>query len=203
VRLAYADPPYPGRSHLYFGHSDYAGEVDHRRLIADLDRYDGWALSTDTRSLKFVLSICSADVWVAAWVRPNSMPYNPDRRGPVRSWEPVVYRPARVKVDDPDRVRDVLVLACATGHQAKEIPGTKPRGFGRWLFGLLGAETGDDFCDLFPGTGGVGAEWDAWEGQPSLFARALGGSGSASKNRSELRKQPVLGVAAVVSGTPE
>jgi hypothetical protein len=36
VRLAYADPPYPGRAHLYADHPDYAGEVDHRELISRL-----------------------------------------------------------------------------------------------------------------------------------------------------------------------
>ena len=29
MRIAYADPPYPGCAHLYRGHPDYAGEVDH------------------------------------------------------------------------------------------------------------------------------------------------------------------------------
>ena len=31
LRLAYADPPYPGKAWLYRGHPDYAGEVDHAR----------------------------------------------------------------------------------------------------------------------------------------------------------------------------
>lgn len=30
MRLAIADPPYPGCAHLYRDHPDYAGEVDHR-----------------------------------------------------------------------------------------------------------------------------------------------------------------------------
>ena len=47
MKLAYADPPYPGRAHLYKDHPDYAGEVDHERLVNDLvANYDGWALST-------------------------------------------------------------------------------------------------------------------------------------------------------------
>ena len=36
LRLAYADPPYPGKAWLYRGHPDYAGEVDHAALIRRL-----------------------------------------------------------------------------------------------------------------------------------------------------------------------
>ena len=45
MKIAYADPPYIGCAHLYRGHPDYAGEVDHVALIARLERdYDGWIL---------------------------------------------------------------------------------------------------------------------------------------------------------------
>jgi len=47
VRFAYADPPYPGQSKKHYGdHPDYAGEVDHPALIAQLvaEYPDGWAL---------------------------------------------------------------------------------------------------------------------------------------------------------------
>lgn len=36
MRVAYADPPYPGCAHLYRDHPDYAGEVDHEALVASL-----------------------------------------------------------------------------------------------------------------------------------------------------------------------
>lgn len=43
MRLAYADPPYPGCAALYKDHPDYAGEVDHAALLRTLqDNYDGW-----------------------------------------------------------------------------------------------------------------------------------------------------------------
>jgi hypothetical protein len=32
LRLAYADPPYPGKARLYQDHPDYGGEVDHAEL---------------------------------------------------------------------------------------------------------------------------------------------------------------------------
>ena len=42
MRIAYADPPYPGCAHLYADHPDYAGEVDHADLLARLNaEYDG------------------------------------------------------------------------------------------------------------------------------------------------------------------
>ena len=44
LRLAYADPPYPGQSKRYYGDQpSYAGEVDHAALIERLSGYDGWA----------------------------------------------------------------------------------------------------------------------------------------------------------------
>ncbi|WP_336633428.1 MULTISPECIES: hypothetical protein [unclassified Microbacterium] len=89
MRLAYADPPYPGLSKRYYGrHPDYAGEVDHKRLIEQLDAYDGWALSTSARALQDVLALCPPGTRVAAWVRGE----RPTRSaGPLNAWEPVLY----------------------------------------------------------------------------------------------------------------
>jgi hypothetical protein len=67
LRLAYADPPYPGKAYLYRDHPDYAGEVDHGELIARLAAYDGWALSTSAAALSAVLALCPPGVRVAAW----------------------------------------------------------------------------------------------------------------------------------------
>lgn len=50
LRLAYADPPYPGNARLYRDHPDYGGEVDHAALIERLSAYDGWALSTSAEA---------------------------------------------------------------------------------------------------------------------------------------------------------
>ena len=52
--LAYADPPYPGKAHLYRDHPDYGGEVDYAALLARLAEYDGWALSTSAEALPAV-----------------------------------------------------------------------------------------------------------------------------------------------------
>lgn len=89
LRLAYADPPYPGLSKRYYGkHPDFAGEVDHRRLVEQLNGFDGWALSTSARALQDVLALCPPGSRVAVWVRGE----RPTRSaGPLNAWEPVIY----------------------------------------------------------------------------------------------------------------
>ena len=37
MRIGYADPPYPGCAHMYKGHPDFAGEVDHYALVQRLN----------------------------------------------------------------------------------------------------------------------------------------------------------------------
>ena len=90
-RLAYADPPYPGRAELYYGdHPDYGGEVDHAELVASLvDGYDAWALSTAADALQDVLAVCPPGVRVAAWHRGERE--NKYATGPLNAWEPVIY----------------------------------------------------------------------------------------------------------------
>jgi hypothetical protein len=170
-RLAYADPPYPGRAGLYRGHPDYAGEVDHQDLITRLGAYDGWALSTSAEALPGVLALCPAGVRVAAWCRGTRPVASWE---PVSAWEPVIYRPAR-PVDPAGGVRaDVLVHGVsAMTTLPGRVTGTKPAVFCRWLFGLLGATAADSLDDLFPGSGAVGRAWAAFTGQdPSRAAGA-------------------------------
>ncbi len=94
LRLAYADPPYPGLSKRYYEHHpDYAGEVDHAELIRRLSTYDGWALSTSAAALPQILALCPDPVRVAAWVRGE----RPTRSGrPLNAWEPVIYSGGRI-----------------------------------------------------------------------------------------------------------
>lgn len=42
------------------------------------------------------------------------------------------------------------------------LSGAKPEAFCWWLFDVLGAEPGDEFADLYPGTGGVSRCWETW-----------------------------------------
>ena len=173
MRLAYADPPYPGRAHLYRDHPDYAGEVDHTELVEKLKGYDGWALSTSAEALRDVLPLCPPEARVLAWVKHTV----------TVSWEPVIVVSARA----PQGVRD-WIQAEPDSYQWRPKPdsyviGQKPTIFCAWLFRWLGAESGDELDDLFPGSGQVGRAWDAWRQQPSL---PLGRSPQAEK-RAERR----------------
>jgi hypothetical protein len=97
-RLAYADPPYPGNAHLYRGHRDYAGEVDHAALITHLTTYDGWALSTSAPALPAVLALCPPGVRVAAWHKGART--TPSRH-PLNAWEPVLLSRRALDEDRP------------------------------------------------------------------------------------------------------
>ena len=161
MRLAYADPPYPGLSRRYYGdHPDYGGEVDHGELLAKLVTYDGWALSTSARALPLVLGLAHAvepRARVAAWVRgERRVPSS----GPLASWEPVIYVPAR-NVPRLNQPADSLVCTPAPYRSdPARVIGAKPAAFSSWLFALLGAQAGDDLADLFPGSGAVTRAWE-------------------------------------------
>lgn len=107
LRLAYADPPYPGKASKYYrDHPDFAGEVDHVQLLAQLASFDGWALSTSAAALRELLPLCPPEVQVAAWHR-GERPHR-GARGPLSAWEPVLYRGGR-----PDLER---YLSCSAEH---------------------------------------------------------------------------------------
>lgn len=166
LRLAYADPPYPGTAWMYRGHPDYAGEVDHAALIRRLSTYDGWALSTSAAALPEVLALCPAGVRVAAWHRGERPTAS---RWPLNAWEPVIYYggrpadPSRPQLEIRARRVDSLVhgIAPMTTLPGRVI-GTKPAAFCRWVFALLGAAAGDALDDLFPGSGAVTRAWASY-----------------------------------------
>jgi hypothetical protein len=175
LRLAYADPPYPGKAWLYRDHPDYGGEVDHAELIRRLGPYDGWALSTSAAALPAVLALCPPGVRVAAWHRGERPTAS---RWPLNAWEPVIYSGGRPA--DPSRVDTVLQtrrvdslvhgIAPMTTLPGRVI-GAKPAAFCRWVFDLLGATHGDHLDDLFPGSGAVTRAWTAYIGEPSRTAQ--------------------------------
>ena len=187
-RLAYADPPYPGKARRYYStHPDYAGEVDHKALLDRLSGFDGWALSTNTESLQTLLALAPARVRVAAWFR-GARPGR-GRTYPAQAWEPVLYVPARSqealdnrRVDQvptdpgitrlppmryattpPGYVPDALIHPARprTTDPARVI-GAKPAFFARWIFDLLGALPGDSLDDLYPGSGGIARAWNIY-----------------------------------------
>ena len=169
IRVAYADPPYPGKAHLYRGHRDYAGEVDHQVLIEHLvgEYPDGWALSTSAEALPEVLAWCPPMVKVAAWVR-GARP-NKQALAPLSGWEPVIYMGGRLKVSPrPGGRVDALVHhARARTTDPDRVVGAKPAAFIWWLFDLLGLAPDDELVDLFPGSGGVGRAWERFSGRPA------------------------------------
>lgn len=155
-------PPYPGLARRYYGREPtYAGEVDHRALLASLEAsYDGWALSTSAAALQELLPLCPPGVRVCAWTKPGGVP--PGTRGPHNTWEVVIVKPAR---RERPGVRDSLV--CHPARGGGSLPGRKPIAFVRWVVQLLGARRGDTLDDLYPGTGVVGRVWAEVSGQYS------------------------------------
>ena len=157
-RFAYADPPYIGQARRHYAHDSRCAEVDHAALIAQLEAYDGWALSLSSSSLQQILALCPADVRVAAWVKP----FAAFKVGvnPAYAWEPVIYRPSpRKRSRDEPTVRDWLAASIT---MRKGLHGAKPEAFCFWLFDLLGMRPDDTLDDLYPGTGVVGRTWRQW-----------------------------------------
>ena len=165
MRFAYADPPYLGQSVKHYGDHPEAAAYDdpatHRALIQWLiSDYDGFALSLNVPSLRTIWPMCPDDVRLCAWVKPFAafkknvtLAY---------AWEPVIVRPLRKPSTDEPTVRD-WVSAPITLRRGTH--GAKPDAFSRWLFDFAGLERGDEFFDVFPGSGGIQKAFDAWEAQ--------------------------------------
>lgn len=160
MRFCYADPPYPGRqTKKHYPTND----VNHRLLIAHLREFDGWALSTSAPALHLVLPLCPPDARVGAWVKPFAS-FKPGVN-PGYTWEPVIWSGGRPFERAQPTVRDYHAESIA---MLAGFPGAKPEGFCRWIFRLLNMRPGDEFVDLFPGSGAVGLAWERWSAQPEL-----------------------------------
>ena len=160
MRVAYADPPYIGQAKKLYGR--YGGsEVDHAALIARLEcDYSGWALSASSASLREILIVCPPEVRIAAWVRKAPKLCRGQR--PTYAWEPVIFKPARTIAKGPV-IYDWLCADPGFAPAGKaHIIGRKPQSFSFWLFDLLGAQSSDEFDDLFPGSGAVTRAWNQW-----------------------------------------
>jgi hypothetical protein len=158
MRFAYADPPYLGKGASHYGkHHPDAADWDnpdtHRALVARLtaDYPDGWALSMLSTNLHALLPMCSADVRIAAWVKPFAA-YKRNVRN-AYTWEPVILRGGRTSSRDGAPVtRDHLAEPIT---MLRGLPGAKPDRFCDWVLAMLGAIPGDTIDDLFPGTGAM------------------------------------------------
>lgn len=195
MRVAYADPPYPGQAKRHYGdHPDFAGEVDHAELIDRMERDfpDGWALSTSVAALPQILPLCPVSeaskkrpwngrggiklgtgVRICAWIRSAGSPFPPSRV--MWTWEPLLVRmPHWRQRHRHDFVRDTLVASQPHGFLGNSITGQKPVAFCHWVFDLLGLGPDDELVDLYPGSGAVTAAWEAWRAQTSLYALDTG-----------------------------
>ena len=167
MRLAYADPPYPGCSHLYRDHPDYAGEVDHAALIEQMGtEFDGWVLHTNAPSIPLIASLVPDNVRWGAWVKPFAAF---KRNVPVAyAWEPCVIKAARTPVVSKRHVSRDWVSEPIT--MKKGLTGVKPEAVCHWAFELLGAHPDDELIDLFPGSGAVTKAWKTWRQKFTLPA---------------------------------
>jgi len=165
LRLAYADPPYPGLAARYYGHDPRCAEVSFLELASVLEAYDGWALSTSATALPQAVSVLQVlGIRIAAWFR-GSRPGS--TRGPRASWEPVIYHSARSVVFAGWCDDSLIRVARPRLTDPARVVGQKPAAFASWLFGLLGARGGDTLDDLYPASGGVGRAWELFQSSPS------------------------------------
>lgn len=161
MRFAYADPPYPGQANRYPEKSEVSYPDLIQMLCAD---FDGWAFSCNSRDLVDLLPICPPRARVMAWCK-SFAPLLPSVRL-TKAWEPVVISPVRrgrVKSEAP-----VFDWVVEPPVRVRQFDGQKPERFSYWLFAAAGLKRGDEFVDLFPGSGAVGRAWVKYCGQLSL-----------------------------------
>lgn len=149
--FAYADPPYIGQAMKHYSHDPKCAEVDHKELIEMMtDKYDGWALSCSSPSLREILPYCPDKIHIGAWVKPFAS-FKPNVN-PSYSWEPVIFYGGR------KRGRDMLTVKDFVSENItfkKGLSGVKPYNFCFWIFEMLNIQHGDVLDDLFPGSGAV------------------------------------------------
>jgi hypothetical protein len=163
MKCAYADPPYLGVAAKHYGHlhanaADYDDPMTHKRLIEKMsDEFESWALSMSEPSLRTLLPWCPSDCRTAVWVKSfASFKPNVTR---AYTWEPVVFRFSRNRTREQDTWRDHIVCPITL---KKGFTGQKPEPFSFWVFEGLNIIEGDDFTDLFPGSGAVTEAYEKW-----------------------------------------
>jgi hypothetical protein len=165
MNIAYADPPYPGCAKRHYG----SQEVNHAVLIQGLeDNFDGWALSTGVENLRAVLPLCPEKIRICAWVKPfNAMKSNV---APIYAWEPLIVKGARIGRKSPYFVKDYIsAMPPIFQHRTtSECHGEKPKEYYIWMFKMIGAAPGDDFTDLFPGSGNGMKYWAYFTSQKTI-----------------------------------
>ena len=161
MRFAYADPPYPGQAKRHYGPD--AREVNHPLLIAHLETFDAWALSTSSPALPSVLTMCPPKVRIAAWVKPFAS-FKPNVH-PAYAWEPIIFRGAVARSRSHPHVTDWVASNITMG---RDTHGAKPDKVWYWLFSMMGLGREDEFIDVFPGSGAGRIAWEHWCGVRQL-----------------------------------
>mgnify|MGYP007071623924 CR=1 FL=1 len=165
MRIAYADPPYPGCAHLYRDHPDYGGEVDHSDLIDRLRGYDGWVLHTSSVALRSILPLVPPEARVMSWVKGFAAF---KKNVPVAyAWEPVIVMAARKPTVSGRLVMRDWIECSITLRRG--LVGAKPERVCHWAFEVAGAHPDDDLFDLYPGTGAVTRAWESWRDRFSVL----------------------------------
>lgn len=163
MKIGYADPPYIGCAHLYKDHADFAGEVDHKKLIDKLmSKYDGWVLHASATPLSIATLAPLVEKtgarwmsWVkgfAAFKKNVSVAY---------AWEPVIVKAARKPVVSKRLVMRDWIQESITLKRG--LTGAKPEAVCHWAFEMVGARPEDSLDDMFPGTGAVSKAWSTWK----------------------------------------
>jgi len=174
LRAAYADPPYAEQARRRYG----CPEVDHKELITRLETFDTWALSLSSTTLRQVLPMCPAGVRVGAWVKPWAV-FRPNVN-PAFAWEPVIFKIARGRTRQQPTTRD-WVSANATARRG--LCGVKPDAFCFWIFETLNLVGGDEFYDLYEGTGAVTRAFRLWVRLRTLIPTPQGNKPAGAKHR--------------------
>ena len=157
IRAAYADPPYIGQARRRYD----CPEVDHTALIARLETFDAWALSLSSPTLAQVLPLCPVGVRLGAWVKPFCA-FRPNVN-PAYAWEPVIFKLSRPRTRQQLTIRD---WHSANMTMQRGLCGAKPESFCIWIFEMLNLQPGDEFFDLFEGSGAVSRAFNGWVSQP-------------------------------------
>ena len=168
MRFAYADPPYLGLAAKFYGHlhpeaAEYDRPEKHQELIDRLcDEFDGWALSLHTPTLKAILNMCPDDVRIGAWVKP----FASFKKNVTRAWvwEPIILWGGRPIPITQNTVRDWIESPSIAENITlrRGFTGAKPAAVTWWIFDWLNMQPGDDFTDMFPGSGAVTKAYDDW-----------------------------------------
>lgn len=163
LRGAVADPPYIGQSAKHYAdHPDFAGEVDHGALVAQLVAdFDCWALCLHSPALHIVLDHCrthgldlmAGDIRVMSWCKSFAAFKRNVRVA--YAWEPMIVKVAP-RLPGAIPTRDFIVEPITL---QRGLTGAKPEKWCHWLFAALGLRPSDEFVDLYPGSGAVAAAW--------------------------------------------